>query len=302
MHPNLIALQNHLHPSPLTQVKSSWLRAHKVELWLKRDDLIHPIISGNKWRKLKYILAHALAQNSHTLISMGGAWSNHLHALAYVGQLLNLHTRAFVRGEAPAQLSPTLQDIMRWNMQLTFTIRHDYQLLRNYKHWQALPGWQTGQYWLPEGGALPLALAGVQEMTNEIDIPYDYLCVACGTGTTLAGIIANQRAEKQVIGFSALKDGAFLSADVQQMLTEYRHAINWHINSDYHFGGFAKTNAVLQQFMHEFMQETQIVLDPVYTGKMCFGIYDLIRQGYFQAGDRIIAVHTGGLQGSRPLS
>lgn len=301
MHPRLYALANLLQPAPLIQVHAALLQRHRVELWLKRDDLIHPVISGNKWRKLKYPLQHALSVGSDTIISMGGAWSNHLHALAFIGQALGLKTIAMLRGEYPRYPSPTLQDIMQWGMHIIPLSRGDYQQLRNYKHWQALPTWQPGQYWLPEGGATGLALNGVAEILTEITIPYDYLCVACGTGTTLAGLIPNNQAKQQVIGFAALKAGDFLTADVQNLLQNQKCPNNWHINTDYHFGGFAKSTAELSAFIRQFRAESNIPLDTLYTGKLLFAIFDLLQQGFFKAGERIIAIHTGGLQGNRPL-
>jgi 1-aminocyclopropane-1-carboxylate deaminase len=300
MHPKLIALQNSFSPSPLTQVNDPWLARYAVELWIKRDDLIHPVISGNKWRKLKYILQHALSVNADTIISMGGAYSNHLHALAFAGQQLGLKTVGLVRGEAPPHISPTLQDLHAWGMALRFIPRNDYRQLRHYKHWQALPGLSSGQYWLPEGGAVELALQGVAELVTEINQPNAVLCVPCGTGTTLAGIIANSTPHNTVLGFSALKGADFLNTEVQHLLPSNTHK-NWSINLDYHCGGFGKITPDLLDFMQRFENTAGIALDPIYTGKMVLGIYDLIAQGYFQAGQRIIAIHTGGLQGKRPL-
>jgi 1-aminocyclopropane-1-carboxylate deaminase len=281
----------------LTKIHDPLLEQNQIELWIKRDDLLHPIISGNKWRKLKYILHHAISLESDTLISMGGAYSNHLHALAYVGKVLGLKTIGLIRGEPPAVLTPTLQDVQRWGMTLKFVSRSDYRLLRQHKHWFSLPDLKPRQYWLPEGGAQPLALKGVAELVHEIDMAYDTLCVPCGTGTTLAGIVNAVTDDKNVIGFAALKNAAFLTDDVNALLP--RHHDNWQINLDYHFGGFAKTNAQLLAFINEFEVRHQIPLEPVYTGKMLYALYDLIRQHYFKPHQRIIALHTGGLQGKR---
>lgn len=297
MHPELIKLGQTFGASILTKITDPFLDDHKVELWIKRDDLLHPIISGNKWRKLKYILNNAHLQGADTLISMGGAYSNHLHALAYIGKCLKLKTVGLVRGERPEPLTPTLQDMEDWGMGLRFVSRSQYRLLRNHKHWQELPGIEPNQYWLPEGGATHLALEGAGEIVDEIDIPYDTLCVACGTGATLSGLIRKTPKEKSVLGFASLKNAGFLKNDVQSFLFDSFN--NWEIIYAYHFGGFAKLDPKLQSFINDFESLTLVPLDAVYTGKMMYGIYDLIAQGYFSRGHRIIAVHTGGIQGKR---
>ena len=297
MHPELIKLEKTFKPSILTKIDDPWLEQYPIELWMKRDDLLHPVISGNKWRKLKYILDHALTLGADTLISMGGAYSNHLHALAYVGKVLGLKTIGLVRGEQLETLTPSLLDMKEWGMELRFVSRTDYRLLRQYKNHYALPGIQARQYWLPEGGALGLALKGVVELVAEIEIPCDTLCVPCGTGTTLAGIVDVASEQITVLGFAALKNAGFLTAEVEAMLSQPCN--DWQINLDYHFGGFAKTNADLSAFIEDFELNTTIPLEPVYTGKMMYAIYDLIKKRYFKPGQRIIAIHTGGLQGKR---
>lgn len=298
MHPKLAVLQNTFQHSALTRVNDPRLDRHAIELWLKRDDLIDPIISGNKWRKLKYSLEHALTLNADTLISMGGAYSNHLHALAFTGKQLGLKTKGFIRGEATTPLNPTLQDLLDWGMTLEFVSRSNYRTLRSYQQWQALPGLTAGQYWLPEGGASTYALQGLAEIPGEITLKYDYLCVPCGTGTTLAGLLTQNLRPAKILGFAALKNATFLNTEMQQLLTV--PALNeWSINQNYHCGGFARVNAELIDFINRFEHVTNIPLDPVYTGKMLYGLYDLIEQGYFKPGERLIAIHTGGLQGRR---
>jgi 1-aminocyclopropane-1-carboxylate deaminase len=300
MRSDLVKLEQTFGVSALTKINDPFLENHQVELWLKRDDLLHPIISGNKWRKLKYNLNHALTLGKDTLVSMGGAYSNHLHALAYTGKLLDLNTIGIIRGERPKRLTPTLQDMESWGMKLRFVSRIDYRHYRNYKHSQDFPDIKPNEYWLLEGGANNLALKGIAELTNEIAIDYDTFCVACGTGATLAGLINAVPKTTLALGFAALKHADFLKPDVQSLLSNDCH--NWDIIQGYHFGGFAKLNPKLVQFMGEFTQTTSIPLEPVYTGKMLYGIYDLIAQGYFKPGQRIIALHTGGLQGNRGYS
>jgi len=297
MHPELIKLEKTFKPSILTKIDDPLPAQYQIELWMKRDDLLHPIISGNKWRKLKYSLDHALSSGADTLVSMGGAYSNHLHALAYAGKVLGLKTMGFIRGERPETLTPTLSDLQDWGMELKFVSRSDYRLLRQYKGCHDLPGLRPQQYWLPEGGAQALALTGVAELVNEIDVAYDILCAPCGTGATLAGMIAAAPDHVSVMGFAALKNAGFLQTDVAALLPQpYTH---WQINLDYHFGGFAATTTELMAFIEGFEDKTGIALDPVYTGKMMYALYDLITKHRFKPGRRIIAVHTGGLQGKR---
>lgn len=298
MHPALIKLENSFKPSILTKLGDPLLDEYQIELWIKRDDLLHPIISGNKWRKLKYSLDHALSLGSDTLISMGGTYSNHLHALAYAGKILGLKTKAFIRGEQPTTLTTTLIDIQNWGMELSFVSRSDYKLLRQYKNCHDLPALKRSQYWVPEGGAQILALKGVAELVNEIDITYNILCVPCGTGATLAGIINAAPEKASIWGFAALKNAAFLESDVASLLPKIS-SDNWKVNLDYHFGGFAKKSTELLDFIKNFEDKTGIPLESVYTGKMLFGIYDLITKHTFKPGQRIIAIHTGGLQGKR---
>ncbi|MFI3157289.1 MAG: pyridoxal-phosphate dependent enzyme [Methylococcaceae bacterium] len=297
MHPELIRLEKTFKPSILTKIDDPLLTQYQIELWMKRDDLLHPVISGNKWRKLKFILDHALSLDADTIISMGGAYSNHLHALAYIGKVLGLKTIGFVRGEQPETLTPTLLDMKAWGMELKFVSRSEYRVLRRYKNRHDLPGLKPRQYWLTEGGAQILALKGVAELVAETKVSYDTLCVPCGTGTTLAGIINAVPEQASVLGFAAPKNADFLTAEVEAMLSQSRN--NWHINLDYHFGGFAKTNAGLNAFIEDFELKTAIPLEPIYTGKMMYAVYDLIKKHYFQPGQRIITVHTGGLQGKR---
>ncbi|MGZ5009887.1 MAG: 1-aminocyclopropane-1-carboxylate deaminase/D-cysteine desulfhydrase, partial [Methylobacter sp.] len=247
MHLELIRLEKTFNSSILTKIDDPLLAQYQIELWMKRDDLLHPVISGNKWRKLKYIIDHALSSGADTLISMGGAYSNHLHALAYVGKVLGLKTIGLVRGEQPETLTPTLQDMAKWGMELKFVSRSEYRQLRQYKNWHDLPGLKPRQYWLPEGGAQRLALKGVAELVTEIEIPCETFCIPCGTGTTLAGIIEAVPQQVSVLGFAAFKHADYLTAEVDAVLPQSRN--NWQINLDYHFGGFAKINPELSAFI-----------------------------------------------------
>ena len=300
LHPRLSILERSFSASTLTPINDAELSRYDVELLIKRDDLLHPVISGNKWRKLKYCLNHALYLGADTLVSMGGAYSNHLHALAFAGKALGIKTVGLVRGEQPLVLNPTLHDLQNWGMELRFVSRSEYRQLRSYKSHDSLPGLKPGEYWLPEGGAMALALQGVAEAVAEINIAYDVLATACGTGTTLAGLLAATPPAVRVLGVAALKNAGFLLNDVQLLLaTQQLTAENWEIALDYHHGGFAKTTPDLLAFIRQFNENHGVQLEPVYTGKLMFAVFDLLRQGYFKPGQRIIALHTGGLQGNR---
>jgi len=284
-------------PSPIQQLHDAKLAQHRITLYLKRDDLIHPHISGNKWRKLKYNIKRAIQERQHTLLTFGGAYSNHLTATAAAGKYFGLHTIGIVRGEKHTVLNPALQFATRCGMQLHYISRQQYRQKHEQSYLASLAQQFGRFYHIPEGGSNYLAVKGCAELPPEISYPFDYICCACGTGATLAGIISALNHEQQAIGFSALK-GNFLQDEVHKHLVAYKanKLDNWHINTSYHFGGYAKKKPALLQFMHWFQQTHHIPLDFVYTGKLLYGIYDLINQGFFVPHTRIVAVHTGGVQ------
>lgn len=287
-------------PSPLTRILDPTLDKHGVELWMKRDDLLHPVISGNKWRKLKYSLDFALSRGFAALTTMGGTYSNYLHALAYCGRRLGLKTAAYVRGEEPSELTPTLQEARAWGMALTFVSRSRYRQLRRPRAEDGGPDAAPGALWLPEGGAWAPALAGVGEILAEIALPFDVLCAPCGTGATLAGLAKAAPPAVSLLGFAVFPGSAYLDREIELLLQG--SGFRGIINRDYHFGGFARRPPALAAFIEAFAVRTGIPLEPVYTGKMLFGLYDLIAKGYFGRGRRVIALHTGGLQGNRGFS
>ena len=289
-------LEQQLSAATIEPVHHPLLEKKDLQLFIKREDRLHPIVSGNKWRKLKYILQHVIETKHDHLISMGGPWSNHLHTLAWVGKELGLRTTGIVRGELPDEKSSTLIDIEECDMQLKFINRIEFRKLREFHEYNSEPADHYKGYWIPEGGANKLALRGIAEMVNEIDIPFDTIALACGTGTTLAGVASALPTDKNAIGFAALKGASFLQNDVNNLLNDHDQK-NWSINLDYHFGGFAKTDQKLFSFMEGFEKQTGIPLEPVYTGKMLYGLFDLIKQDMFGSGQKIIAIHTGGLQG-----
>ena len=286
-------------PSPLQKVEDSFFLDYGVELYIKRDDLIHPYVSGNKWRKLKYNLLEAKEQKKDTILSFGGAFSNHIHALAAAGKESGLKTIGIIRGKDASPDNPTLAFAGQQGMVLHFVDRSDYTQKEEEGFIQQLKDNYGDFYLIPEGGSNILGVKGCEELVHEISIDFDYVCCACGTGTTLAGIISALTKGKKALGFSALKGDGYIEKEINQLIgNEYN---NFEILYNYHFGGYAKITAELVSFIKSFEERTRIPLDPVYTGKLFFGIYDLVKKKYFKPGERIIAIHTGGLQGAEGM-
>jgi 1-aminocyclopropane-1-carboxylate deaminase/D-cysteine desulfhydrase-like pyridoxal-dependent ACC family enzyme len=269
-------------------------------LHIKREDLTDPYIGGNKWRKLKYNLAQARQQHAHTLLTFGGAWSNHIYATAAAGKRFGFKTIGIIRGEAHNQLNSTLQFAHDCGMQLDYVDRQTYRKKYSKTFIEELHQRYGDFYLIPEGGSNQLAIKGCAGIVADINLPFDIITTACGTGATLAGIITALSPDQHATGFAVLKGAGFLDKDVKTMLVASgrRPASSWHIEKDYHFGGYAKTSPQLHAFIRQFKIDFGIELDAVYTGKMFYGLFDLISKGAFEKGTRIIAVHTGGLQGN----
>ncbi len=286
--------------SIVQEISDPLLHQKKVQLLIKRDDLIHPEISGNKWRKLKYNLEEAKKLGHTTLLTFGGAFSNHILALASAGQEFGFKTIGVIRGEMNSRSNPTLSLAIEKGIQLHFVSREDYRrksevsFLEDLKH-------KWGKFYLiPEGGSNCYAIKGCQEIVSTINEPYDTFCCSVGTGGTIAGIISSIRSDKKVIGFSALK-GDFLKDEIAILtkICDEKVKTQWEINHDYHFGGYARFDDSLIGFINNFYQKHGIRLDPIYTGKLFFGLFDLIQKDYFMTGSTVLALHTGGLQGIR---
>lgn len=264
-----------------------------IEVSIRREDLIHPFVSGNKYRKLKYNLLQAKKENKITLVTFGGAYSNHIAAVAYAGKQQGFETVGIIRGEelaAQTGTNPTLRFARQCGMKFEFVTREAY---REYtQNPQVIPEKYRSGYLIPEGGTNALAVKGCEEILGAEDIQYDYICCAVGTGGTVSGLINCSKGGQQVLGFPALK-GGFLQKDILKFVK----TDNWSLQTDYHFGGYAKITPELVQFLNAFYEENKIPLDPVYTGKMVFGVMDLITKGYFPAHSKILLIHTGGLQG-----
>ena len=266
-----------------------------IQLTIKRLDLIHPRISGNKFFKLKYNFFAAQQQGLRQILTFGGAYSNHIAATAYAAQLVGFQSIGIIRGEelSTQDLNPTLQVAQDFGMQLHFVSRAEYRLRHESEYLQQLQRQYPQAFIIPEGGTNTLAIQGTQEiLTSEDRENYDVICCAVGTGGTIAGLIESSSEQQQVLGFSALK-GDFLQHDIQQWTTK----TNWTLTDAYCCGGYAKTTDELLQFMQQFEQQYTIPLEQVYTAKMMMGLFDLIQQNHFPANTRILAIHTGGLQG-----
>lgn len=266
-----------------------------ISLYIKREDLIHPFVSGNKFRKLKYNLLQAKAKNKKTLLTFGGAFSNHIAAVAYAGKEQGFQTIGIIRGDElfdKIEENPTLKFAQENGMQFEFVSRDEYRLKSENSFIEKLKEKFGDFYLVPEGGTNELAVKGCEEILTDEDSAFNYVCCAVGTGGTISGLINKALPNQKILGFPALK-GDFL----QDEICIFAKKDNWNLISDYHFGGYGKINLELIEFINSFFEETKVPLDPIYTGKMVFGVIDLIGKKYFPANSKILLIHTGGLQG-----
>lgn len=268
---------------------------NSISVTIKRDDLLHPVVSGNKFRKLKYNLLQAKCENKKTLLTFGGAFSNHIAAVAYAAQENGFQSIGIIRGDElrdKIENNPTLQFAQECGMQFEFVSREVYRLKKETSFLTSIQKHFGDFYLVPEGGTNPQAVKGCEEILTPEDSKFDYICCAVGTGGTISGIINSTLPHQKVMGFPALK-GDFLQDEIRIFVKNE----NWELNTKYHFGGYGKVNEELIHFINQFYQDTKIPLDPVYTGKMVYGVFDLIQKNYFPAHSNILLIHTGGLQG-----
>ncbi|SHI32034.1 Pyridoxal-phosphate dependent enzyme [Hymenobacter daecheongensis DSM 21074] len=274
---------------------------HGIRLLLLRDDLTHPALPGNKWRKLNYNLQAARQQGHHTLLTFGGAFSNHLAAVAAAGRLYGFRTIGLVRGEEARPLNPTLAQAALDGMQLRYLDRETYRRQHEPAFLAALLAETGPVYVLPEGGTNALALPGCAELIPELlaQTDFDAIAVACGTGGTLAGLLTGLDGQSKALGVATLKNGGFLRDEIDALTRTAtgRQYANWSLQTEYHFGGYAKFSGELLGFIRAFEARHGVLLDPIYTGKLLFGVLDLIAKGHFRRGSTVVAIHTGGLQG-----
>ena len=268
-----------------------------------RLDKIHPFVSGNKWYKLKYHLMEALEAGKSEVISFGGMHSNHLHALAYTGKELGLKTIGFVRGHSDQDLSPTLIDCQKWGMDIHWLNRDEYRKLASRATSEDFEGEFPNAWVVPEGGAGRQGTLGIEALFNSLfhagKINYDVIACPVGSGATLAGLAQSKIGRAQCLGFSALKGARDLEQRIERQLMGAQHVNPWRICHLYHFGGFARVNKRLTDFISTIYERQNLLLDPIYTGKMMYGLAEYVHQGRIQAGSKVLMVHTGGLQGWR---
>ena len=295
---------------PYQQLPNGLLGNKSVDIWVRRDDLLDPIISGNKFYKLFFNLTAAMAENK-VIVSAGGPYSNHIHALAGAGYRYGVKTIGIIRGEHPTVLSPTLQDAEQWGMTLKFVAREKYTP-SDEKAMLALANCTTtNAMYVPEGGDNSLGYKGTvllgQIIGGTSPVDFDCLCVASGTGNTLSGLAAGLAQVKRdhqfcVKGFSVLKGHQSLvpSVGLRHHIQHAENAVNWSIISGFHLGGYGKRLPTkTAEFANDIESKTAIPLDPVYTAKLFWGVQCLVEQGYWKAGTKLLLLHTGGTQGRR---
>lgn len=266
-----------------------------ITLEIKREDLLHPFVSGNKFRKLKYNVLQAKAENQSVLLTFGGAFSNHIAAVAYAGKEQGSETIGVIRGDElrdKISENPTLSFAQECGMRFEFVTREAYRHKTETAFIEQLKAQFGSFYLVPEGGTNDLAVKGCEEILTELDANFDFVCSAVGTGGTISGLINSALPHQKVLGFPALK-GDFLQDEIRNFVQNK----NWELITDYHFGGYGKVTTEFIEWMNWFYAQTGIPLDPIYTGKMVFGVMDLIQHNYFPPNSKILMIHTGGLQG-----
>ncbi len=290
-------------PSPLQRFQPDWAGAEQVELWIKRDDLIHPIVSGNKWRKLSAVLG-SYADRTGALpahiISFGGGFSNHLHALGFLCHTADIRFTAIVRGHYQHNPTPMLRDLMQWGTDLSYVNKTDYRQRSEAPYLAALQQRYPEALVIPEGGSAQEALTGMGQLVEEIRgglATFDHIACPVASGATLAGIAAALQGREQALGIAVLKGQEYLETLVENLSP---HApANWHIDHAHCGQGYAKTSPELTQFCSDLQCQYALAVEPVYSGKLFMGIRKKLAAGDFTPGSRIVLVHTGGLQGAR---
>jgi len=273
------------------KIQTSFLQNKNVELNVLRLDKIHPVISGNKWFKLKYHLDNFNAGNYNGIITFGGAWSNHIVATACACYLKKLKCIGIIRGERPERLSNTLLEAANYEMDLKFISRDTYAQRASNEFLETIKKEFPGHYIIPEGGAGKEGEKGASEILEYADgKKYTHIACAVGTGTMFNGISAAVSVNQNILGIVVLKGWK-----VENEMNNTEMFLN------YHFGGYAKYDLTLIDFMNDFFRLTNIPTDFVYTGKLAFALFDLIKKDHFPTGSKILMIHSGGLQGNASL-
>ena len=281
-------------PSKIKELKLNINNSNNIKLFIKREDLIHDIVSGNKWRKLNYNFKYIKEKKIKKILSFGGAYSNHLHALSWLAKKNNIKSFGLVRGCKLSIENPTLSFCKKNKMDLFFLNRSTY---RNNKYnnpiFKKIIKSKENVFVIPEGGFNEFGIKGCEEIMNEVNEHYDIICCSIGSGCTAVGIIKSLKFDQSFLGFSSFKN----NAQIKNIISEKVKTMNWEINSEYNFGGFGQVNDDLKKFIKDFKNTYAIMLDPIYTSKLFFGLFDMISKNKLPKDSRILALHTGGLQG-----
>lgn len=277
-------------PSPVHEVKFDAFRERNVEVFMKRDDLIHPIVSGNKWRKLQGYVKQAQEQECHSIITYGGAFSNHLVATAAAGAILGLKTTGIIRGNHADLNNPVLTLCRLFGMSCKRVSNVEYDELHRIERIE------KGCYYIPEGGYGKPGILGCKAIIEELQDSYNHIFCAVGTGTTLAGMseaLLEKGREEQLHGISVLKGATSLESEIKSLTPQ----ANFSLYHEFHHGGYAQVSDELSKFIKDFTGSTGVLLDPVYTGKMMYAVKTLVEQGVIKDNSRVLCLHTGGLTG-----
>ena len=285
-----------LPESPIQTLRHPLLNHHNVSLSVKRDDLLHPIISGNKWRKLKYNLIAAHKQQCTNLVSFGGPFSNHLHALAAAGRIFGFSTTAIIRGPEIDSQNPTIRFLHACGMQCYAVDRKTYRLRNSPDYLSQLQAQFTSAFVIPEGGSNLFAIKGVAELSQSLP-QFDHLITPVGSAGTLAGLIEGADQMQKIVGLAVLKQADYLIETIKTLSPKACTQSNWRLFTDFHGGGYGRFTPEIWQFCQQMRSDYYLPLEPIYSGKLFHGLFQLIEQGYFKSGSQLCAIHTGGLQG-----
>ena len=281
-------------PSKIKELKLNINNSNNIKLFIKREDLIHDIVSGNKWRKLNYNFKYVKEKKIKKILSFGGAYSNHLHALSWLAKKNNIKSFGLVRGCELSIENPTLSFCKKNKMDLFFLDRSTYRDNKyNNPIFKTIIKSEDNIFVIPEGGFNEFGIKGCEEIMNEVNEHYDIICCSIGSGCTAVGIIKSLKFDQSFLGFSSFKN----NSQIKNIISEKVKTMNWEINSEYNFGGFGQVNNELKKFIKDFKNTYAIMLDPIYTSKLFFGLFDMISKNKLPKDSRILALHTGGLQG-----
>lgn len=285
--------------TPLELIEDKIIKEKEISLFIKRDDLLNLHINGNKWFKLKYNLIEAAEKNHNLLLTFGGAYSNHIASFSYACKLFGFDGIVVVRGEEYQSLNPTLSFVKNNGVRIHYVSREKYRNKYSDELIYHLKNIYGEFFLIPEGGSNNLAVKGCSEIISNLNIDFDFICTACGTAGTLTGIAKSLKENQKAVGVAVLKNASFLNDEVKRL--SHNQKLNYEILLDYHFGGYAKFNQELIDFISDFYTKHKIILDPIYTGKLVYAVYDLIKKDYFPKNSKIVLFHSGGLQGYQGL-